>query len=337
MDIDRVIKKSIDKIVLNIINRKDFVGAILFGSSVRDNVENIGDLDIALIYNAPPSTYPSNLKKNIDDIQVDIRMYPLKYFVDVFESSKCRDSSDTWFKTSLWIELMRNGIIISDKNNVLKKYKYMALKWRWRRSEIDPLICKGCSNLDIAEREIDVFRKVLALRDATYIYAISYIMSRNLVPSFRPKDIVTKVRLIKNRDLKDIFYRIQGIESLDKVDLSRVVNSVDKFISQYNSRGALVELRNAKKSLCKDDLESCMLSLRNSIKYLSYKLIYRRFNYDFFNASSHLKMIDMLRQRYSKVYRFYKNIHLYGYREIDMDSIIKKLRQKFLQNIQKIR
>ena len=175
MNSRKIVDKTIDKVISNIVDKKDLVGILLFGSYVREGGDRISDIDIAIIYNALPKTYPLNIKKTINNIQLDIWLYPIKYFKDTFESEKYRNKSDTWFKTSLWIELMRNSLIIEDKNNILEKYRDIAIKWKWRRSEIEPLMDKACLNIDVAERENDVFKRILALRDATYILSLIHI------------------------------------------------------------------------------------------------------------------------------------------------------------------
>ncbi len=283
------------------------VGVVLFGSLARGRVDELSDLDLALVVEGGE---PGLEEKLIGGVRVEVWRYDIKHFLHTFEDEKYRGRDDSWFLSSLWVGLMREGVILEDPHGLLRKWRRQALDWRWRKEEILPLVRKAESCLRVAvgacSRE-RFFEGIIALRDCCYNLANAQIMIHNRIPSVRPKDIY---RGVKQVGLKEFFDGIQGLEKLEKNRVERLLGELKRLLDDVwrEPRGARTEYRNAVKSLARGELKVAVLNARYSAFFVGCRILQiegEKTPVRLYDTETHLEMLDRLKGRegFIEVYR----------------------------------
>src|SRR3990170_978852 len=187
-----------------LMKEKYAIGAVVFGSTAAGDINQESDVDLAVIYNTVAADISvGKEEKRIGDVRVEVWRYPITPFVETFENEKLRNKPDTWMWTSLWIECMQTGLILADPTGRLAKWKAKTKDWKWRDNEIQPAAKQAESNLHVSERflvEQKLFEALICLREALTCLSAAHVMKYGLIPSFRPKEISSKLRLINDEE-----------------------------------------------------------------------------------------------------------------------------------------
>ena len=304
MDISKTI--ALAKRVARSLMNENSIGVVLFGSLAKNRADELSDLDLALIVKGGELGLE---KKNIEGVEVEVWRYDVKHFLHTFEDEKYRGQEDSWFISSLWVGLLREGVILEDPQGLLKKWRRKALDWKWKEREILPLVRKAKSCLRVAIEAYSQgkpFEGVVALRDCCYNLTNAQIMIHNGIPSVRPKDIYGEVKRI---GLKEFFDRVQGLEGLKRNQVEGLLDEYRKLLDEIwkEPRGARTEYQNAVKSLTRGELEAALLNARYSAFYVGCRILRlekRKILVRPYDAKSHLKMLrEIGRKDFIEIYR----------------------------------
>lgn len=306
----------------NLMLEKHAIGAFLFGSVVTGNIHEKSDVDLAIVYDVDATDLRwGKEERRINDIRVEVWRYSASHFVHTFEDEKLRDKPDTWMWASLWIELMQNGEILADPTGRLARWRKKAQRWKWRESEINPVWNQARENLQVSEKCLarrDLFASLLCLRESMTCLAAAHLMKHNLIPSFRPKDLCAKIRLIqaKENTLWNLFNFVSGTATINLELVEGFLASLSSFVDTEwgeEHRGPRSELENAYGCLRKQDLTGAMLSARYAAYWLGFHILRKRdikLKTKICNAENHVEMVKKLARVMPVFYNFYQELHL---------------------------
>ena len=308
---------------LELVNEPHVLGILIFGSAATGKIHEKSDLDIAVIYDLEPDKMKQGKEeREIQNIRVEVWRYSKNQFAHTFEDETLRDKHDTWMWTSLWIELMRSCKILVDPYEKLQKWKQKASTWRWLQSEIEPVFTQAKDNLKTSKLHLEKkkpFRSLICLREAITCLSAARLMEHGSIPSFRPKDLSTKLYEIKEeeKELFNVFTFVNDVASVNFQKLDELVRSLSLYIdAEWGSkrRGPLSELENARSCMFKHDLAGALLSVRYSAYWLGYHILGKReikIKPRICNAKNHVEMLNKLEANTEKFYNFYKKLHFF--------------------------
>jgi predicted nucleotidyltransferase len=307
-----------------LMKEKYAIGAFLFGSAASGDIREESDVDLAVVYN----TVTADIKigkeeRKVDGSRVEVWRYPIVPFINTFEDEKLRDKPDTWMWTSLWIEAMQKGIVIADPTKRLADWQAKAKQWKWRQSEIKPALKQAEDNLKtvrgyLAKR--GTFDSLVCLREALTCLSAAYLMKHGLIPSFRPKDLSQKIRLLSDREekLSNVYEFVNDAADLDYNLVEGWFLKLKEFVdSEWGTRrlGPRSELESARSCLNKRDLVGAVLSLRYSAYWLGFHIVNKReqeLHAEICNGENHVKMVNRLATASEAYHEFYKQLHFVG-------------------------
>ncbi len=272
------------------------IGIILFGSAARCGGDELSDIDIAIFWNRELSDYE---RISVDDVDVELLYHPVRYLREAF-SGGVRGRRDTWMRVCFWLNLLRDGVILRDEGGILNDYRERALKWRWRRGELDKTLRGVEADLRMAERLLNegrTLRAILCLRDALNLLTVHKMMSRGEVPSYRPKELYRAVRLIGEEYL-EIYREAMGLEG--EIDVEEIITLCHGINSRFRAWSPTVEraLREVFKAAAKGDVEMTLLSARHYALKAMREALERhdmRPKLEYFYSDSHLRLLDEAR------------------------------------------
>ncbi len=305
----------------NLMLEKHAIGAFLFGSVVTGNVHEKSDVDLAIIYDegATDLRWGKEIRK-INDIRVEVWRYSAKRFAHTFEDEDLRNKPDTWMWASLWVEFMQNGEILADPTGRLAKWRKKAQRWKWRESEINPAWNQVKENLQVSERCLarrDLFASLLCLRECMTCLVAAHLMKHNLIPSFRPKELCSKIRPIQAKEnaLWSLFNFVSDTTTINFELVRGFLASLNSFVDTEwgkEHRGPRTELENAYGCLRKQDLTGAMLSGRYAAYWLGFHILRKRdieLKPKICNAENHVEMAKKLAPVMPVFYNFYQKLH----------------------------
>jgi hypothetical protein len=301
---------------------KNAIGAFLFGSVVTGNIHEGSDVDLAVVYDVDAKNLREGReRRKINDVTVEVWRYSANHFVHTLEDEKLRNKPDTWMWASLWIEYMQKGEILADPTGRLREWRKKAQKWKWRQTEIGPVWTQAKENLRVSEKCLarqDLFGSLLSLRESMTCLAVAHLMKHNLIPSFRPKELCAKIRLIQTREeaLWNLFNFISDTATINFELVEDFLASLSGFIHTEwgeEHRGPRTELENAYGCLRKHDLAGALLSARYAAYWLGFHILRKRdvkLKAKICNAENHVEMVKKLASAMSVFYDFYQELHL---------------------------
>ncbi len=304
-----------------LMKEKYAIGAFLFGSIASGNMHEESDVDLAVVYNAVAADIKiGKEERKVNGSRVEVWRYPIVPFINTFEDEKLRDKPDTWMWTSLWVEAMQKGIVIADPSKRLADWQAKAKQWKWRQSEIKPALKQAEDNLKTARHYLDkrsTFDSLICLREALTCLSAAYLMKYDLIPSFRPKDLSQKIRLISDREekLPRVYEFVNDAADLDYNLVEGWFLKLKEFVdSEWGTRrlGPRSELENARSCLNRRDLVGAVLSLRYSAYWLGFHIINKveqKLPAEICNGENHVKMASHLATGSEAYYDFYKQLH----------------------------
>jgi len=292
------------------------VGVILFGSLAKGTIDEMSDVDLAVVLEGEIKVRNPEVR-HVEGFEVEIWRYSIEHFKHVFEDEKYRRKEDSWFLASLWISLLREGIILEDPKGILGEWKKKALAWKWELSEILPVFNKSESCLKVAEesyRRGIVFEGIVAVRDACFNLAIVEIMLQGDIPSIRPKDLYS--RLIQ-RNFREFFDEVQGLKNLKKQYDKELLVELKELLDIYwkEPRGARTEYLNAVKSLARGKTKEALLNARSSAFYVGRRILRikgKSIPFKLYDAKTHLEMMSILKdcKEFIKLYQKLHNMNI---------------------------
>lgn len=305
----------------NLMLEKHAIGAFLFGSVATGNIHEKSDVDLAIIYDTDATNLRAGKEiRKINDIKVELWRYSASRFVHTFEDEKLRNKSDTWMWTSLWIELMQNGEILADPIGKLAEWRKKAQKWKWRESETKPVWNQAKENLQVSKKCLakrDLFASLLCLRESMTCLAAAHLMKHDLIPSFRPKELCAKIRLIQVEEniLWNLFNFINDTTLLNFELVKKLLLSLNSFVDAEwgkEHRGPRTELENAYGRLRKQDSTGAVLSARYAAYWLGFHILRKRdikLRAKICNAENHVEMVKKLAPVMPVFHNFYQTLH----------------------------
>jgi len=305
-----------------LMREKHAIGAFLFGSVVTGNIHEKSDVDLAIIYDVDATNLREGKEeRKMNDIRVEVWRYSASHFVHTFEDEKLRNKPDTWMWASLWIEFMQKCEILADPTGRLVEWRTKAQKWKWRESEIRPVWNQAKENLQVSEKcsaRRDLFASLLSLRESMICLAAVHVMKYNLIPSFRPKELCAKIRLIQSKEciLWNLFNLISDVAIINFKLIEELLLSLNRFVDTEwgkEHRGPRTELENAYGCLRKQDLTGALLSARYAAYWLGFHILRKRdikLKAKICNAENHVKMVKKLASVMPVFYNFYQKLHL---------------------------
>ena len=306
------------------------IGIILFGSSARGEIDQFSDVDLAVVVSNKDYD-PKRRKIVLESVKpIEIWFYPENLFTKTFESNEFRSREDTWYRTSFWVEMLREGKILYDPLNRLTQWRSKALKWRWYRSEVKSLMERSFKNLQVSFQCYDPIECLIALRDTVYTILIAYLMLKQKIPSVRPGDLYKKC---KGTIVGEVFEEVQ--RPCNFSDIPYYLLELGLFVEKYwlQPGGAKTELKNAFKNFYRGRMLESLLYSRYSAFFVGVSLL-RLLGYNYrvrlYDALDHLTMVKLLRG--SDYYHFYRKLHsslvnVYKY-SIKVSSILNLLESR---------
>jgi predicted nucleotidyltransferase len=304
-----------------LMKEKYAIGAFLFGSAASGDTHEESDIDLAVIYNTVAADiHVGKEEKKVDGMRLEVWRYPIAPFTGTFEDEKLRGKPDTWMWTGLWIECMQEGVILADPTRRLADWKAKAKQWKWRESEIKPVLKQAQDNAAAAKRHLsnrDPFASLICLREALTCLSAAHVMKHDLNPSFRPKDLSQRLNLIKDKEkpLSAAYEFVNDATALDRNLVEGLFVRLKEFVdSEWGSKrlGPRSELENAKSCMNKRNLLGALLSLRYSAYWLGFHVINkseRKLKTEICSGENHVQMTSRLAQVSEPFYSFYKQLH----------------------------
>ncbi len=304
-----------------LMKEKYAIGAFIFGSAASGDTHEESDIDLAVVYNTVAADIQiGKEEKKVNGMRLEVWRYPIAPFTGTFEDEKLRDKPDTWMWTGLWIECMREGIILADPTRRLADWKAKAKQWNWRDSEIKPVFKQAQDNLAAANRHLanrDAFASLICLREALTCLSAAQVMKHGLNPSFRPKDLSQRVNIIKDQEkqLSATYASTNDATALDHNLVEGLFIRLKEFVdSEWGAKrlGPRSELENARSCMNKRNLLGALLSLRYSAYWLGYHIINKtghKLKTEICNGENHVQMTKRLAQVSDPFHSFYKQLH----------------------------
>ena len=278
--------------ILRHIDLERVVGVILFGSTARSEADQFSDIDVAIFWNRNLNHYE---RLNIEGVEVELLWYPMRQLAETFDEG-IRDRRDTWMKTCFWLNLLRGGAIIHDRDEKLADYRERAIDWRWRGRELKSTLEVLRMDQRMAERRLEEGRDIeaaLCLRDALNLMVVHHLMSRGEIPSYRPKEINRAAAQLGEGYLT-LYRELMGLIERPKVD--EVLNICSRIHSRFRGWSPTVErsLRETLKSAARGDMGLTLLSARHYALRALREALTRRgmeVKLEYFNSESHIRLL----------------------------------------------
>jgi hypothetical protein len=215
---------------------------------------------------------------------------------------------------------MQDGVILVDPTRRLADWKAKAKHWKWRDSEIKPVLKQAQDNVAAAKRHMashDAFASLICLREALTCLSAAHVMRYSLNPSFRPKDLSQRLNLIKDKEkpLSAAYESVNDATALDHNLVEGLFIRLKEFVdSEWGTKrlGPRSELENARSCMNKRNLLGALLSLRYSAYWLGYHVINkseRKLKTEICNGENHVEMTKRLAQVSEPFNMFYKQLH----------------------------
>jgi len=312
------------KYVKKVLQRGDVLGVLLFGSVVKNAVSTPNDIDIAVIYDGREIL--SNTIK-ASPVKIDALYYPREVIQEILYERNIRNRKDTWFKTTLWLNVLRNSLILYDPYCILSQWKKKASDWKWTSYEIQLAYKNSFESLkesiNLYARE-KYFESLLAVRDSNYNYIIFRLMKRQMIPSPRPKDLYRLVRRYE-QSIRDSFDRVHGLDDREmKSNLASLISLFTEVWDTYDipkKRGAYSEYINSLESYQKNELDITILNLRYSAFLLLREMLAKERYVTIvpYDTYQHLRLYEKSKS-FKEVHELYQLLH-YSEDEVDKEYI----------------
>ncbi|MCS7364610.1 MAG: nucleotidyltransferase domain-containing protein [archaeon GB-1867-035] len=304
------------------------IGILLSGSVALGKVHEKSDIDLIVIHDG---SFRKDVKF-IEGFKVEIWNYPMDVFRDYFESERLRNREDTWMWAGLWINLLKNSIILFDRQNLLHDWKLKAKNWKWSIKEINGAINYSLSNFNVARKFLseDYFFSLVSIRDASYCLCSAYLMIFNRIPSIRPKDFYQEFQVVKDRTaFSKLFTWINDLTNLNENLLRELVRELGYWMEREcksKLRGPYTEYMNTVNLLRKGNFEVALLSARYASYWLCFQVLRnkgKQMKAKLYDSINHINTLSLLKSSAEVFYSFYRRIHFADkWDKIDISQVI---------------
>jgi len=300
--------------ILRHIDLEEAVGVILFGSKAHSKADRLSDVDVAIFWRRNLNVYRG---VDIDGVRVELLWYPIRHLQELLESGKLRDRRDTWIKACLWLNILRDGVILHDEEGLMERYRERALRWRWSRRELRLTHGGVEGDLEMAERlleEGDNLKASLCLRDALNLLTVYRLMSRGDVPSFRPKELYRAAGEMGESYLQ-IYREAMGLDG--GASTEKTLSLCAEIHSRFRAWSPTTEraFREVLKAATRGDVDLALLSARHyALRALMEALERRdkRTRVDYFYSNTHLKLLEKARRFEDEILTGYLRLQSLG-------------------------
>ena len=293
------------------------IGILLSGSVALGKVHEKSDIDLIVIHDG---SFRKDVKF-IEGFKVEIWNYPMDVFRDYFESERLRNREDTWMWAGLWINLLKNSIILFDRQNLLHDWKWKAQNWNWTIKEINGAVNYSIKNLNVTRNFLskNSFFSLISIRDASYCLCSAYLMIFNRIPSIRPKDFYQEFLAIRDEvGFSRLFTLINDLDDLNESLLHELIRELGHWINKEcksKLRGPYTEYMNTVNLLRKRNFEAALLSARYASYWLCFQILNnrgKRMKANLYDSMNHIDALSSLKSSDEEFYSFYKRIHFAG-------------------------
>jgi len=300
--------------ILRHIDLGEAVGVILFGSTAHSKADRLSDIDIAIFWNRNLNVYR---EVDIDGVRAELLWYPMKPLQELLKDGKLRDRRDTWIKACLWLNILRGGVILHDREGLMEEYREKALRWRWSRRELKLTHGGVEGDLEMAERlleEGDNLKASLCLRDALNLLTVYRLMSRGDIPSFRPKELYRAAEEMGESYLQT-YREAMGLNG--ETSTEEALNLCAEIHSRFRAWSPTTEraFREVLKATARGNADLALLSARHyALKALMEALERRdrRTRMNYFYSDTHLKLLEKARRFEDEILTRYLRLQSLG-------------------------
>ncbi len=231
----KILHKAIESI-----DYKRVIGAIVFGSYVKGGIDELSDIDIAVITNDFREVHKYY---SYDGIDVDLLLIPRNFFEEVLEEVDNRSNYTLWLTHTLYLKILKEGMIIHDTLNTLHAWIEYMEKWKWTKRDLEQAINHLYIILDKALELFDenmFFEAFLALRDAINQLVIIYELKDNVIPCPKAKEIYLAA---ERHGLINKYIEIHGLRNIDDSLIKQVLEKASMVNNVYIRRNMKKILR----------------------------------------------------------------------------------------------
>ncbi len=172
-----------------IVDTRNLIGIIVYGSTVYGGLDDYSDLDLALVTREGKLSY-KYLEFHGRDL--DILLVPKEYFERLVNEAVDRSSNSLWLTSTLYLKILFEGTILYDPYGRIKYLKKTIGGWQWTRNDIESAIEYLYENLDLAEELVDdnrLLEALIASTESMNLIVSIYVLKANGIPSPQPKDL----------------------------------------------------------------------------------------------------------------------------------------------------
>jgi len=318
----RKMRQLAHKLSDDLVREKYVVGVLLYGSVASGKIHERSDLDIATIYDASDDAYPLREEKIVEGFKADIWRYPITRFIHTFDDEQYREKASTWVKASIYVELMRSCQILKDPKRRLSEWRASAKNWKWRESEIEPVMKRVIESMRLLRRMVakrDEFEVLLCLRDIVALLVCIHLMRHDMIPTWMPKDAwntaIYPLKHAGHQELIDLFVSVNGLNKVDMESFMKLLEELAGMIKQESESKCTessAHYEDAKACLTKGDAYGAVLSGRIAGQMLGHQILENRgfrLKHHWPDADVHLKMVEQCLVLAPFFHSFYKKLH----------------------------
>ncbi len=291
--------------------KKEILGIVVFGSYISGKYDELSDIDIAIFLKKEYSFE----KLALDKFSAEIYGYPLNRIKDVLENKQIRNKYETWYRTCFFLNMFRHCSIIYDPEKIVVRWKKIAREWTWSKKELREVyhkILENCGYILSLYRCNRVVESLISLRDTVNLLLVYRDMVDNRIPSFRPKELFWKARVLDTR-IKQLYSNIMCISYLDLKTLDNILEFVKTVFLRKRKWSYRVErmfsevLKSVKRSKELFAISSRFFVL-SAIKEILQDSEYD-INIKYFDAKDHIRFLEVLNRYDRELYNVYLSIH----------------------------
>ena len=291
--------------------KKEILGIVVFGSYISGKQDELSDIEIAIFLKKEYSFE----KIALDKFSVEIYGYPLNRVKDFLENKRIRNKYETWYRTCFFLNMFRHCSIIYDPEKIVVEWKKIAREWTWSKKELREVyykILENCRYILSLYSCNRVAESLISLRDTVNLLLVYGDMVNNRIPSFRPKELFWKARVLDPR-IKQLYSNVMCISYLDLKTLNNILEFVKIIFLKRRKWSYRVE--RMFNEVLKSVKRSKELFVVNSRFFVlsAIKEILQGSEYDisikYFDAKNHIRFLEVLNRYDRELYNVYLSIH----------------------------
>ena len=265
---------------------EEVLGVVVFGSYARGTHDNLSDLDLAIITSSREVSYKYFTHQGID---VDAFILPRSFFDELVVELEERVTHTLWITHTLYLKIIREGMILYDPNRILMKWKDTLSNWKWVREDIALAVEYLYDNVELAgklfERE-ELLKAIVALRTAADTMITVKTMEASLIPSPRPQDLYYNARRL---GLNELYRKLQGLDE-DETNIRKLLASYKPMVNDDSVKRLW---KKTCRELARGNNEVALMEARNLV-LMEKSITYSTSKPKPYDASSRLKVVEKM-------------------------------------------